>query len=399
MADANVREWLESAAAHRQAGRLVQAQEMYRQVLRQDADNAEAVAGMGLLARQVGRHPLAAAYFGRAAQVRPDVPVYHQQQAEAWLAAGDFSQAASCFRNAIRLTPSQATLHFNLGIALGKLQRADDAIASLREAVRLDPGMIDAHVELARELEVSGRREEAADVYRQLQALTPDNPNLGFHIAALTGQAPPAAMPASLVGVLFDRHAQTFDEHLTQQLGYRVPELLLNAVNETGVGKELAILDLGCGTGLVGQLFRPRAARLVGVDLSGGMLAKAKQRGVYDELQQRDVLEAMQSAPGSFDLILAGDVLCYLGDLSAVFQAARAALKPGGLFAISVELNDAPGWSLKPARRYAHAFDYVQQTLLAGGFEIVRLQKTALRQDAGKDVNGVIAVARRPAAV
>ena len=397
MADVNVRELLEMAAAHRQAGRLGPAQEACRQVLRHEPDNPEALSGMGMLARQVGRHPLAAAYFGRAAQVRADVPAYHQQQAEAWLASGDFSQAVACFRNAIRLAPTQAALHFHLGIALGKLQRTDDAIATLREAVRLDPNLLDAQIELARELELSGRREEAADVYRQIQKLSPDNPNLQFHIAALTGTSAPSSMPPSLVGTLFDRHAETFDEHLTQQLGYRVPQLLLDAVRQAGAGTNLTVLDLGCGTGLVGQLFRPMATRLIGVDLSAGMLAKAQQRGIYDQLTQEDVLHSMRAAPASFDLVLAGDVLCYMGDLSDVFRAARESLKPSGLFAFSVELNDGSDWSLRPSRRYAHALDYVRQTLLASGFDVVRLEKTALRQDGGKDVQGIITVARNPA--
>lgn len=390
-------EMIQAAAAHLQAGRLQQAQDIYRQILRTDPNQPDALAGMGLLARQVGRHPLAAAYFGRAAQVRPDVARYHHLQGQAWLALGDFNQASACFRDAIRLDPAAAEAHFNLGIALGKLQRSDDAILRLREAVTLNPMLLDAQIELARELELTGRRDEAAAVYREIARLSPDNPNVEFHIAALTGQAAPLSMPPSLVGALFDRHAETFDQHLTEHLHYRVPQLLMDAIEQAGVGDHLTILDLGCGTGLVGELLRPKASMLVGIDLSAGMLAKARQRGMYDRIEQADVVAALRSSPAVYDLIVAGDVLCYFGDLLEVFHCAREALRPGGRFAFSVELHDGEGWALKPSRRYAHSSDYTRSLAEKTGFRILQFQAAVLRTDNDQDVKGLIVVLQRPA--
>jgi len=523
---------MQQAAAHHQAGRLAEAQQIYRQVLRDNPDHADALHGLGLLARQSNQPGIAAAYIGRAVQLNSFSGLFQYHYGDAFLALGDAPQAAACFRRATQLEASRPEPHAALGVALLTMQKLDEAIASfrkaielgmdrpdieqhlaealgragqldeaeavarrivqrnaglpdvwhtlgdimlkrnrpdeaiaafrravelrpdsarshhalgaalmlrgrldeviealrtavrlddklslawaslgsvllqqqnleegiasLRRAVTLDPSLLDTHVELARGLELSGRNDEAAEVYREISRRWPGNPNVEFHVAALTGKNVPPAMPRSLVGALFDRHAGTFDEHLTRQLHYRAPQLLLDAVNAAGPGQNLSILDLGCGTGLCGALFRPMAANLIGVDLSPGMLAVARQRNLYDRLDESDIIVALRGAVASFDLVLAGDVLCYLGDLTEVFQAAFAALHPGGLFAFSLESQEGENWTLKPSRRYAHGESYVRDLATHEGFEMVTLQHAVLRTDQEKDVGGMIVVLRRP---
>src|SRR5205823_1798095 len=118
--------------------------------------------------------------------------------------------------------------------------------------------------------------------------------------------------PPSTMVALFDGYAEKFDEHLTGQLRYRCPELLHEAVARLNPGAGLNVLDLGCGTGLCGPLFRPLAATLTGVDLSPGMIDKARRRGVYDRLDLEDLVTALRRAPGAVDLLLAADVLVYV---------------------------------------------------------------------------------------
>src|SRR5207245_6254227 len=93
----------------------------------------------------------------------------------------------------------------------------------------------------------------------------------------------------------------------------------------------------GCGTGLCGDGFRPLARRLVGVDLSPGMLERARARGCYDELVCEELTAYVRRCEERFDLITAADVFCYFGDLTAVFAATAALLRPGGRFIFSVE--------------------------------------------------------------
>ena len=103
---------------------------------------------------------------------------------------------------------------------------------------------------------------------------------------ALIGRARrAAALPQAYVARLFDDYAPRFDAHLTKNLGYRAPALIADALSAVAPGRRFAsALDLGCGTGLMGEALRGRVDHLTGVDLSAAMIAKARERGVYDGL-------------------------------------------------------------------------------------------------------------------
>ena len=91
---------------------------------------------------------------------------------------------------------------------------------------------------------------------------------------------PPGALPQAYVTRLFDDYAPRFDAHLTENLGYRAPALIAEALTAVAPGRRFAsALDLGCGTGLMGTPLRERVDCLAGVDLSAAMIAKARERG------------------------------------------------------------------------------------------------------------------------
>ena len=212
-------------------------------------------------------------------------------------------------------------------------------------------------------------------------------------------------LSASYFRALFDRYADRFDQDLVGKLGYTAPELLRSAVDRVApAAAGLRILDLGCGTGLAGVAFKPLASLLAGVDLSPRMVEKARQRRLYDELTVGDVVEAMERAPGGWDLLVAADVLVYIGDLVPVFAAAARALPPGGYFAATVErLPGEPAapagatFALGPTRRYAHSEPYVRVTAEAAGFLIRLMEPCSPRREKGIPVPGLLFVAERAA--
>jgi predicted TPR repeat methyltransferase len=191
-------------------------------------------------------------------------------------------------------------------------------------------------------------------------------------------------------------------------LGYRAPQILFDAVmqSEALPRKEgLDVLDIGCGTGLCGSLLRPAARRLVGVDLSSGMLSRAAIRAVYDQLNCGELTRWLSERSERFDVAVAADVLCYFGDLSAAFGNLRTVLRPGGLFACTLEKSPddkaetsgsrAP-FVLCPHGRYQHDGDYVGTTLKNAGLEVVSMTTGILRYERRDPVIGLVAVARRP---
>jgi predicted TPR repeat methyltransferase len=157
------------------------------------------------------------------------------------------------------------------------------------------------------------------------------------------------------------------------------------------------VLDLGCGTGLCGLLLRPIARKLEGLDLSRGMIEMARQRGIYDDLNVGEIVSGLRARSAACDLVVAGDVFCYLGDLTAVFAAAAIALRPEGWFAFSVEESDTPDWVLRASRRYAHHHSYIRHLASQFGFDLIQVATQGLRKEAGKDLPGLVVVLRRSA--
>lgn len=202
---------------------------------------------------------------------------------------------------------------------------------------------------------------------------------------------------------LFDSYADTFEEHLQGRLAYDIPAeiegSLLACMGDCAFSSTAAV-DLGCGTGLCGQRLRARCAgRLLGCDLSRGMLEVAEQKaGVYDELKQCDVARYLRKfvPAGGADLLVAADVLIYLHDLMDLFAAAALAMSTGGMFALSTETATAeetgwnpgdpdrsvgPGYVERPSERIAQCNAYLEWAAGIAGFHVVQHKDVTVRTD------------------
>ncbi|MGQ3075471.1 MAG: methyltransferase [Ferrovibrionaceae bacterium] len=263
-------------------------------------------------------------------------------------------------------------------------------VTRLEGGLAASPDPASALVQLARlHLELKAPERALACYVRALE-IAPERRELAHSIAALGGTEAPDRCSDEYVRDLFDRFARTFDDTLGHWLDYRAPEALRALIDRAlppGRGG-LDIVDLGCGTGLSGRAFRTLAARLDGIDLSPGMLAKARARKLYDDLYEGEIVAALAGRPQRYDLAIATDVLIYIGDLAPLFAATRAALRPAGLFGLSIEAAEADGFVLTPSGRYAHGDGYVRATAAAAGFDLASTEATALRTEDGKPVAG-----------
>ncbi len=269
---------------------------------------------------------------------------------KALLASGDSDAALAAAREAVSLNPQVAVAVLALGEAL--LAAADSnsgalptAIAELQRALRMDPGLVRARERIAAAWLKAGEADKALE---NLHAL--ENPPADMIAACAAIKAAPRS-DAGYVRHLFDQFSADYDARMIGQLAYAAPQILFDLaalVMPSAMEKKLAILDLGCGTGLAGAVFKPLAARLDGVDLSPAMIAKARARGIYDHLQVADLQTALGAAGPSYDLILAADTLVYLGDLKAVFAGARRRLRSDGFFLFTAEKADGEGFRARP---------------------------------------------------
>jgi predicted TPR repeat methyltransferase len=237
-------------------------------------------------------------------------------------------------------------------------------------------------------LRTFGPREAAVRVGRKWLERTPGNASAEYLLEAAAGETGLERSPSAYIVEYFDDMAKDFDQKLVGSLRYALPAQLCATVEQlVEPGRQFEVLDAGCGTGLCGPLLRPMARQLVGVDLSPKMLEQARRRGSYDDLACEDLVAFLRRSAGQFDVVVAADVLIYFGDLRPVWEAARAALRPGGLLAFSLEAADGDGYRLQQSGRFAHSLDYVRSSG-AGLFEERACFETTIRLEAMRAVRG-----------
>ena len=204
-----------------------------------------------------------------------------------------------------------------------------------------------------------------------------ENPIARHMLAACTGRDVPNRASNGFIEATFDTFASSFESKL-ERLSYRAPALVAAMLDDAGVQPShyLDVLDAGCGTGLCGAILAPFAHRLVGVDLSEGMLAHAKAKNVYHELVKAELTEYLGGHSEALDLIVSADTLVYFGDLKGVIAALAGALRPNGLMIFTLEhaVGDrcSINYCLELHGRYSHAQAYVKRLLTCSGLRSSR---------------------------
>lgn len=294
--------------------------------------------------------------------------------AEACLSEGDAHGACEMAEQALELAPLFAPAWFLLGRAREAQNRGSGDEAAFHAALRAYANALDIDPEdrLGARLRLARMGDGDA-----LEALTP-----------------------AYIRALFDGYAQRFERHLVGDLQYRGPAMLVAALDEAA-GPTTHFengLDLGCGTGLMGEALAGRVTHLTGVDLSPEMLALAERGQRYRRLVVDDLRVFLTTEPaGQTDLVVAADVFIYLSGLESILAGIAMALRPSGICAFTVQSHDGTGIRLGEDGRYAHGDDHLLAAVTGADLRIVSIAPAAIRKERGIDVPGRIVVLGRAA--
>lgn len=382
-------------AAHRD-GRLAEAEAGYREVLEERPEDATALYWLGLLVYHRGDPALAVQYLSRSLARAPSHVRGWTDLGGILLAGGELRQAREAYSRALEADPALAQSWYNLGIVLGKEGDLAGGIRMLREALAREPGYLRAYEPLATMLYQSGEQEAAAAIYRQWLEQDPGSPQARHLAAAATRESAPVRASDEYLRAHFDSAAGSFDTNL-QQLLYRAPGLVAEALARLVRSPLPTLLDAGCGTGLCAPLLRPLCRTLIGVDLSPGMLARARERGGYDQLIEAELTAFLRAQPGTLAGIVCVDTLVYFGPLEEPLGAAAAALTAGGLLVFTLEAGRGADHQIQIHGRYTHDETYVRRSLAASGLELLAITRETLREERLASVAGHLVVARRAA--
>jgi protein O-GlcNAc transferase len=165
---------LQIALQHHQAGRLSNAEALYRQILAVQPNHADALHFLGVIAHQVGRHDVAMELIRQSIVLNPRNSAAHSNLGEACRAADQQDEAIAAYRRALELEPDYPEAHNNLGNALRDQGRIDDAITAWRSALKVKPDYLEAHTNLGNALREQGRLDDAIAAYGHALEHRPD---------------------------------------------------------------------------------------------------------------------------------------------------------------------------------------------------------------------------------
>lgn len=198
--------------------------------------------------------------------------------------------------------------------------------------------------------------------------------------------------PKEYITGLFDYYAPTYEMELIESLAYCAPTSMVKLISDKFPDKKdlSSVLDLGCGTGLWGKSLSDKfkIIEFQGVDLSKEMLSKAKEKNIYTDLVQEDIVNFLSKTDKNYEIIGAIDVFVYIGNLQKVMQLAYEHLKPNGCFCFTTEHHNGEDYILTSTGRYKHTVDYINKLSAMIGFTIVAIQNASVRQERGVPVSG-----------
>lgn len=341
---------------------------------------ASVLGNLGITQFHLGKWSEAVITLQQALAIEPDYVEARIFLGLAHEACGEWAPAAEHLAHTLPKHEAGPAAWLAFGRSLGMLGQLDDALRALDHALATHPELSEAWSVRGNVLRDLHRLNEAAESFARAIEHGADPELHAYYLAGCRGEAVPAP-PRHFVENLFDEYSVDFEEHLVELLGYRGHEVLLQPLlaDERHYRK---VIDLGCGTGLCGALIAPKADTVDGVDLSSGMLEKARKLGVYRELTHDDITHYLETREESADLVIAADVFIYVGALDDVFSAVRRVLEPGGSFAFTLErATGTEEYSLLPTLRYAHSEAYVRRLADQHGFNVRNIVSAPLRTD------------------
>lgn len=431
----NVAKRLKAAIAAHQKGRHIVAADAYRDVLRAEPENADALHFFGVLMHQIGDAEKGVAAVRKSISINPNNAAAQCNLGNMLLTARKPGDAAEAYKAALAIDPLHAETYRNFGVLLRRIGKIPEAIETLEQAADLDPDNAEVWHNLGVSYLATDDLENAARAFekcteqglhremsavwharilcalgrddvalRHLQRHLQRDPNDAValhHVDAIQGTTGDK-VPEAYVREHFDSFARSFDDVLGS-LDYRAPQLVAEQL-DAWRGDTAAVaraLDLGCGTGLCGPLIARHCEFLIGIDLSPMMLKKAVAVGAYHELHEEDLVRYLETVDDdSVGLAISADTLNYIGDLAPLMKQLARTLTPGGVLIATFEDGGedvpAPGYALQNHGRYSHARSYLAQAISSAGLRLADTREAVLRRESAKDVHGLILTVTRP---
>ncbi len=383
---------LDEACALHRSGAYAEAEARYRRLLSHLPDCWQLLYNLGLLLHDCKRYDEAAEIYRSALRLGIEDGDLYFNLAFTCKQRGHLDEAIIYYQKALDVQPEDSDYRYNLAGCYLADGRHEEAIAGYEAVLWQAPGHLPALNNLAYLNHITGNVERAIELYQLVLTLRPDSPSAEYMLAALSGEQRTTA-PANYVRDMFDQYADHYETSLLSNLHYSVPNRL-GALVTSVAGKEVfsAMLDLGCGTGLIGECFQDSVEQLHGVDLSREMVSLAARKNCYNALYVEEIDQYLRQCTEHYDLIVAADVFPYVGQVDNILQGTRDIATDDAVFFFTIEELSGSNRALHlcPSGRFAHADHFIRCCANDCGWTVLCAERIPLRKERDQWVAGII---------
>ncbi len=266
--------------------------------------------------------------------------------------------------------PKRYDIRFNLAACLQKKGWLDDAIFHYRQILQEHPTHYDSLYNLAC-LYWQKKDLTAALFYLKTAQKIKNEPHLQFMLDTLFNQKMNLSHHRDYVQNLFENYAHDYDKHLSQVLEYQLPYYLSRYLSDKNFKH---VVEMGCGTGLCGQIIKKVSVHLRGVDFSKEMLKKAEQKNIYDELDCQDAIEFLNQHLQPIACLMAFDVSPYMPDFLKIFEFENI-----GEILLTIEISEIYPQNLEASGRISYHPKTIEEEAKKHHYQIVHKEKIGAR--------------------
>lgn len=342
--------------------KLKLAKKHYLSLLEVNPYHLEALNNLGTIALKNQQGQQAIDYFTQALAIDNHFMEARSNIAATFLQYDRYENAINHYIELLQHAPLDTEYLYNMGVCQMALGHLDEANYHLKKCLSINMHHKNAMVNLAAIAIREKHKTIAINYLIDALKIDPYDESASYMLKTLRCESADKA-PASYVQNLFDNYAINYEKHVSESLQYHFPKQLEEYLNKISLkpGPFLDCLDLGCGTGLLSYAIKPYAKTLTGIDLSEKMLAIARNKSLYDDLIEISIENYLATTPKTFDLMIAGDVFNYFGNLLPILELVKKKLNINGRIIFTLEKNQASAFKLENTGRFTHPIHYVEQ--------------------------------------
>ena len=370
-----------------QQGQAESAIPHYQAVLAEQPDNVDALNNYAAALVALARYVEGLKQFALALKVMPEKIDTRMNMAATFLQLDRFDEAIYHYQLCVQSGCRDAEIYYNLGVAFMSQGKLQQGIQQYQQCLDHKPNHVAAITNLGACYLKQELVDKALTYYQQAHDLSPDNQEINYMLSALTQEKIPNRAPISYVTQLFDNYANHYEKHMEDVLQCQVPKQLAQRIKQTIQKPIASLVDVGCGSGLSGLAVQALTKQLIGIDLSAKMLAKAAEKNIYHQLLCGDLLTHLQSLH-DIDVIMAADVLVYLGDLREFLHLCAKAKGVDGIIAFTTEQGAGNGFQLNQHGRFIHGEAYLTNQAHEAGLKVICHENMNLRLQNNQPVIG-----------